>query len=69
MKTLKRTFRKHYNDGYSEDGFPLFDRSEVIELTAGGPVLGFFDDCLYEQETLCMKRGDLLIAYTHGLTE
>jgi serine phosphatase RsbU (regulator of sigma subunit) len=44
-------------------------RTEVKELTEGGPVLGFFEDCHYEQETLSMESGDLLIAYTDGLTE
>lgn len=57
------------DDGCSENDFPLSARAEVIELSAGGPVLGFFDDCLYEQETLHMKPGDLLLAYTDGLTE
>ncbi len=42
---------------------------EVRELTAGGPVLGVFDCCRYEQETLQMVSGDLLIAFTDGLTE
>lgn len=57
------------DDGCSENDFPLSARAGVIELSAGGPVLGFFDDCLYEQETLHMKPGDLLLAYTDGLTE
>jgi serine phosphatase RsbU (regulator of sigma subunit) len=42
---------------------------EVRELTAGGPVLGVFDDCYYQQETVRMETGDLLVAFTDGLTE
>ena len=42
---------------------------EVRELTAGGPVLGVFDDCYYQQETVAVERGDLLVAFTDGLTE
>ncbi|MCP9495913.1 MAG: SpoIIE family protein phosphatase, partial [Pyrinomonadaceae bacterium MAG19_C2-C3] len=42
---------------------------EVRELTTGGAVLGFFDDCHYEQETLQMESGDLLVLFTDGLTE
>jgi sigma-B regulation protein RsbU (phosphoserine phosphatase) len=42
---------------------------EVQELTAGGPVLGVFDDCYYQQETVAVKPGDLLFAFTDGLTE
>lgn len=39
------------------------------KLTIGGPVIGVFDDCFYEQETIQMERGDLLVAYTDGVTE
>jgi sigma-B regulation protein RsbU (phosphoserine phosphatase) len=42
---------------------------EVRELTAGGPVLGVFNDCYYQQETIRMEPGDLLFAFTDGLTE
>lgn len=42
---------------------------EVGELTTGGAVLGVFDECHYEQETLQMESGDLLILFTDGLTE
>jgi sigma-B regulation protein RsbU (phosphoserine phosphatase) len=45
------------------------DSFEVRELTAGGPVLGVFDDCYYEQETVRLEPGDLLVAFTDGLTE
>jgi sigma-B regulation protein RsbU (phosphoserine phosphatase) len=45
------------------------DSFEVRELTAGGPVLGVFDDCYYQQETVRMEPGDLLFAFTDGLTE
>jgi sigma-B regulation protein RsbU (phosphoserine phosphatase) len=50
------------------DDFPA-SRVEVRELTEGGPVLGIFEDCLYEQETVSLESGDLLLAYTDGLTE
>ncbi|MCP9496319.1 MAG: PP2C family protein-serine/threonine phosphatase [Pyrinomonadaceae bacterium MAG19_C2-C3] len=42
---------------------------EVRELTTGGAVLGVFEDCYYEQETLRMESGDLLVLFTDGLTE
>lgn len=45
------------------------ERSEFRELRAGGPVLGVFEEWDYEQETIRMWRGDLLVAYTDGLTE
>jgi sigma-B regulation protein RsbU (phosphoserine phosphatase) len=56
-------------DDYTTEEFLHESRIEVIELTTGGAVLGFFEDCLYEQETVQMEQGDLLVAYTDGLTE
>lgn len=41
----------------------------VKRLEAGGPVIGFFEDCVYEEATITLESGDLLIAYTDGLTE
>jgi sigma-B regulation protein RsbU (phosphoserine phosphatase) len=39
------------------------------KLTTGGPVIGLFDQCRYEQGVVELERGDLLIAYTDGVTE
>ncbi|HKS26576.1 MAG TPA: SpoIIE family protein phosphatase [Pyrinomonadaceae bacterium] len=41
----------------------------VKRLEAGGPVIGFFADCVYEEATIELERGDLLVAYTDGITE
>jgi sigma-B regulation protein RsbU (phosphoserine phosphatase) len=41
----------------------------VKRLEAGGPVIGFFEDCVYEEATITLESGDLLVAYTDGLTE
>ncbi len=38
-------------------------------LTTGGPIIGAFDTCTYEQETIEMKSRDVLVAYTDGVTE
>jgi sigma-B regulation protein RsbU (phosphoserine phosphatase) len=38
-------------------------------LTSGGPVIGVFSDCVYEQETIQMQSGDVLVAFTDGVTE
>lgn len=38
-------------------------------LTTGGPIIGAFNNCVYEQETIQMESGDLLVAYTDGVTE
>jgi sigma-B regulation protein RsbU (phosphoserine phosphatase) len=39
------------------------------QLTTGGPVMGIFERCSYEQETIQLHSGDLLVAYTDGVTE
>ncbi len=38
-------------------------------LTTGGPVIGLFDHFTYEQETVQTECGDLIVAYTDGVTE
>ena len=38
-------------------------------LTTGGPIIGTFLDERYEQETIQLERGDLLVVYTDGVTE
>ncbi|HEX8087817.1 MAG TPA: SpoIIE family protein phosphatase [Blastocatellia bacterium] len=41
----------------------------VTELTTGGPIIGAFPFSVYQQETIQMESGDLLLAYTDGVTE
>jgi len=43
--------------------------ADVTLLTKGGPIIGAFNNCVYEQETIQMESGDLLVAYTDGVTE
>lgn len=38
-------------------------------LTAGGMVIGMFEHCRYEYETVQMQQGDVLFAFTDGLSE
>jgi sigma-B regulation protein RsbU (phosphoserine phosphatase) len=41
----------------------------VSELKTGGPIIGAFPFSAYQQETIQMQSGDLLLAYTDGVTE
>jgi sigma-B regulation protein RsbU (phosphoserine phosphatase) len=43
--------------------------SQVQRLSAGGTVLGLFDDQQYESQIVDVAPGSLLIAYSDGLTE
>ena len=49
----------------------LFRRraAPVTLLTAGGPIIGTFLDGPYEQGTIQAESGDVLVAYTDGVTE
>ncbi len=41
----------------------------VLRLYTGGTVVGLFPDAVYEQETISLELGDLLVVYTDGATE
>ncbi|HXG66282.1 MAG TPA: SpoIIE family protein phosphatase, partial [Blastocatellia bacterium] len=41
----------------------------IIRLTTGGLVIGVFHPCHYEQATIETRPGDVLVAYTDGVTE
>jgi predicted permease len=43
--------------------------TELIELRAGGTVLGLFPDVEYQQADIELRPGDLLIAFTDGVTD
>jgi phosphoserine phosphatase RsbU/P len=55
-------FRKRKRTGESADW-------EIIRLTAGGTVVGLLESFPYQQETLDMQPGDLLVAFTDGISE
>ena len=70
-------FYSHY-DGSSRTMFycnaghnpPLhFHGDECRRLNTGGTVVGIFSTAVYEQEALRLAPGDLIVAYTDGLTE
>ena len=46
-----------------------FHGEECRRLNTGGTVVGIFPEVVYEQETLHLEDGDLIVAYTDGLTE
>jgi sigma-B regulation protein RsbU (phosphoserine phosphatase) len=58
---------------YSNAGHdhPLILRpdGEEVALIAGGPVLGAFDDQSYEEGAVTLERGQVLVAYSDGITE
>jgi sigma-B regulation protein RsbU (phosphoserine phosphatase) len=62
-----RTLR-YVNAGHNP---PLVNRgaSVVAQLEAGGPPVGVFSDSAYDEGVIQLEPGDLVIAYTDGITE
>jgi phosphoserine phosphatase RsbU/P len=49
--------------------FLLSEDGQVHRLHDGGPVLGVFPDCPFEQHSCSFRIGDTLVLYTDGVTE
>jgi sigma-B regulation protein RsbU (phosphoserine phosphatase) len=47
----------------------LFRGAEVIRLETGGMIVGWLPDAVYTQQTLELEPGDLLVAFTDGISE
>jgi sigma-B regulation protein RsbU (phosphoserine phosphatase) len=43
--------------------------TEIIRLDMGGPVIGLLPTCVYEQGSVALRAGDLLVAFTDGISE
>jgi len=61
-KTLTYTNAGHLAPFFVADG-------HVLRLEEGGTVVGLFEDCVYEQKTLKVDPGSVLVAFSDGLTE
>ena len=42
---------------------------EVVRLDTGGPVIGLMEGCVYRQGRVVLEPGDVLVAYTDGISE
>jgi serine phosphatase RsbU (regulator of sigma subunit) len=47
----------------------LVKKNGIQRLEAGGVVLGLFETATFEQETVMLEKGDLLLAFSDGVTE
>lgn len=47
----------------------LFSNGEVSKLDKGGLVPGLFEHCSYEEETISLREGDVVVFYTDGVVE
>jgi sigma-B regulation protein RsbU (phosphoserine phosphatase) len=71
-------FLAHYNSSTSELTYsnggqlpPLLLREsgKIDRLDCGGPVVGLLSGMSFEQKSLKLKSGDILVAYSDGVTE
>jgi len=49
--------------------FTASGQTAPVRLAAGGPVIGFLPDCLHEKGRVRVEAGDLLVAFTDGISE
>ena len=61
--------RLTYSNGGQLPPLLLRRDDSVVRLDCGGTVVGLMDGMSYEQGTVQMKRGDILVAYSDGVTE
>jgi len=61
-KTLTYTNAGHLAPFFVTNG-------NVRRLEEGGTVVGLFEECVYEQKTLQVQPGSVLVAFSDGLTE
>ncbi len=47
----------------------LISKEKIIHLSKGGFLTGFVDKAKYEKETIILKSGDVIVAFTDGVTE
>jgi sigma-B regulation protein RsbU (phosphoserine phosphatase) len=47
----------------------VFRGNDVLRLEEGGPVVGLFRPAKYEQASVTLARGDILVLYTDGISE
>ena len=60
---------RYVNAGHNPPLIARVSRGDVLRLEAGGPVVGLLPSVSYETRSLTLEPGDLLLAYTDGISE
>lgn len=58
-----------YSNGGQLPPLILHTNDRVTRLDCGGTVVGLLDNMTYKQETVTLEPGDILVAYSDGVTE
>jgi phosphoserine phosphatase RsbU/P len=64
-----RLRRMTYSNGGHLPPIIIAENGAISRLEAGGTVVGLFDNMGYDEGSIDMRPGDLLIAYSDGVTE
>ena len=60
---------RYVNAGHNPPYLWRSENGEIVELPAGGTVIGLFPQMRYEEAAIGLQKGDVLIAFTDGVTE
>ena len=58
-----------YSNGGHLPPIILSEQGGIRKLDQGGTVVGLFDPVSYDEESTQLRRGDIFIAYSDGVTE
>jgi sigma-B regulation protein RsbU (phosphoserine phosphatase) len=58
-----------YSNGGHLPPIILGEDGSVRRLEQGGTVVGLFDNCTYDEASVTLRRGELFLAYSDGVTE
>jgi phosphoserine phosphatase RsbU/P len=58
-----------YSNGGHLPPIVLGEDGSLRRLGQGGTVIGLFDNCSYEESSVQLRRGEIFLAYSDGVTE
>jgi sigma-B regulation protein RsbU (phosphoserine phosphatase) len=64
-----RARRLTYSNGGHLPPIIMSEDGSIRRLDVGGTVVGLFDNMAYEEASVSLRRGDIFIAYSDGVTE
>jgi phosphoserine phosphatase RsbU/P len=65
----ERLRRMTYSNGGHLPPIVISEAGAIAKLEAGGTVVGLFDNMCYDEGSTDMRPGDILVAYSDGVTE
>ena len=69
LKIDERRRLQYVNAGHNPPYLVRHASSEIMELSAGGTVVGLFPGMIYQDAAIDLQTGDVLLAFTDGVTE